>query len=159
MMTMEAWITGRPETKKTMEMDMASLKRTAKTTKNIGTVEKMKLNAKSELNELKAMSDRNRNKLGHELNPELSRRLETIGQASNPEDFFDPCMDIARSCKQSDLMFAYIYMIAGMFKDGWTDNQKKQVLSYAKQHFTPYASAIKQNYYVKNSIGSNRSVR
>ena len=148
MMTMEAWITGRPETKKTMEMDMASLKRTAKTTKNIGTVEKMRLNAKSELNELKAMSDRNRNKLGHELNPELSRRLETIGQASNPEDFFAPCMDIARSCKQSDLMFAYIYMIAGMFKDGWTDSQRKQVLSYAKQHFTPYASAIKQNYYV-----------
>ena len=148
MMTMEAWITGRPETKKTMEMDMASLKRTAKITKNIGTVEKMRLNAKSELNELKAMSDRNRNKLGHELNPELSRRLETIGQASNPEDFFAPCMDIARSCKQSDLMFAYIYMIAGMFKDGWTDSQKKQVLSYARQHFTPYASAIKQNYYV-----------
>lgn len=131
-----------------MEMDMASLKRTAKITKNIGTVEKMRLNAKSELNELKAMSDRNRNKLGHELNPELSRRLETIGQASNPEDFFAPCMDIARSCKQSDLMFAYIYMIAGMFKDGWTDSQKKQVLSYARQHFTPYASAIKQNYYV-----------
>ena len=148
MMTMAAWITGRPETKKTMEMDMASLKRTAKTTKNISTVEKMKLNAKSELNELKAMSDRNRNKLGHELNPELSRRLETIGQAANPEDFFAPCMDIARSCKQSDLMFAYIYMIAGMFKDGWTDSQKKQVLSYARQHFTPYASAIKQNYYV-----------
>lgn len=45
-------------------------------------------------------------------------------------------------------MFAYIYMIAGMFKDGWTDSQKKQVLSYARQHFTPYASAIKQNYYV-----------
>ena len=45
-------------------------------------------------------------------------------------------------------MFAYIYMIAGMFKDGWTDSQRKQVLSYAKQHFTPYASAIKQNYYV-----------
>lgn len=46
------------------------------------------------------------------------------------------------------VMFAYIYMIAGMFKDGWTDSQKKQVLSYARQHFTPYASAIKQNYYV-----------
>lgn len=38
--------------------------------------------------------------------------------------------------------------LAGMFKDGWTDSQKKQVLSYARQHFTPYASAIKQNYYV-----------
>ena len=37
-------------------------------------------------------------------------------------------------------------MIAGMFKDGWTDSQEKQVLSYAKQHFTPYASAIKQNF-------------
>ena len=93
----------------------ASLKRTSKTTKNIGTVEKMKLNAKSELNELKAMSDRN--KLGHELNPELSRRLKIIDQASNPENFFAPCMDIARYCKQSDFMFAYIYMIAG---DGQT---------------------------------------
>lgn len=148
MMTMEAWITGQPETKKTMEMDMASLKRTERTSKNISTVEKIKLNPKSELNELRALSDRNKNKLGHELNPQLSRALETIGQASNPEDFFEPCMDIAKTCKQSDLMLAYIYMIAGMFKDGWNDQQKRQVLSYARQHFSPYASAIKQNYYV-----------
>lgn len=131
-----------------MEMDMASLKRTERTSKNISTVEKIKLNPKSELNELRALSDRNKNKLGHELNPQLSRALETIGQASNPEDFFEPCMDIAKTCKQSDLMLAYIYMIAGMFKDGWNDQQKRQVLSYARQHFSPYASAIKQNYYV-----------
>lgn len=63
MMTMEAWITGQPETKKTMEMDMASLKRTERTSKNISTVEKIKLNPKSELNELRALSDRNKNKL------------------------------------------------------------------------------------------------
>ena len=35
-----------------------------------------------------------------------------------------------------------------MFKDNWTNIQKKQVLSYARQHFTPYAAVIKQNYYV-----------
>ena len=148
MMTMEAWITGKPETRKIMEMDMASLKLASKTAKNISAVGKMRLNARSELNELKALADRNKNKPGHGLNSQLTRKLETIGQASNPEDFFEPCMEIARMCKQSDYMLAYIYEIAVMFKDNWTNLEKKQVLSYARQHFTQYAAVIKQNYYV-----------
>jgi len=148
MMTMEAWITGKPETKKIMEMDMASLKRASKTAKNINAVGKMHLNARSELNELKALADRSKNKSGRRLNLQITRTLETIGQASNPEDFFEPCMEIARMCKQSDYMLAYIYEIAVMFKDNWTNLEKKQVLSYARQHFTQYAAVIKQNYYV-----------
>ena len=151
MMTMEAWITGKPETKKIMEMDMASLKYASKTVKNISSVEKMRLNARSELNELKFLADRNKGKSGHKLNEQVSRTLETIGQASNPEDFFEPCEEIIRASKQSDLMRAYIYKIAVMFKDNWTSIQKKQILSYARQHFTPYASVIKQNYYVLES--------
>lgn len=147
-MTMEAWITGQPDSKKIMEMDMASLKRAAKTDNNINVTGKIHLNPRSELNELKMLSDRNRNKLGHEMNSEVTRRLERIKQAENPEDFFTPCMEIAGRCHQSSFMFAYIYTIAVMFKDSWTDSQKKQVLSYARQHFTPYASSIRQNYYV-----------
>ena len=78
MMTMEAWITGRPETKKTMEMDIASLKGASKVEGTITAVDKIRLNAKSELNELKAMSDRNKKKYGHEVTPELTRKLEAI---------------------------------------------------------------------------------
>lgn len=148
MMTMEAWITGKPETKKIMEMDMASLKRTSKTQRNISVIGKIRLNAKSELNELKVMSDRNKNKYGHELNPELTRKLEMIGQAANPEDFFEPCMNIAQTCKQSDIMLAYIYTIAIGFKNSWNDSQKRQVLTYARQHFSKFAVSVKQNFYV-----------
>lgn len=49
MMTMEAWITDKPNTKATIEMDMASLKGTGKIAKGIQTTEKIKLNAKSEM--------------------------------------------------------------------------------------------------------------
>lgn len=148
MMTMEAWITGRPETKKTMEMDIASLKGASKVEGTITAVDKIRLNAKSELNELKAMSDRNKKKYGHEVTPELTRKLEAIGQASNPKDFFEPCMNIARTCRQSDLMLAHIYTIAARFKDSWNDNQKRQLLVYARQHFSSFAVSVKQNFYV-----------
>lgn len=148
MMTMEAWITGKPETKTTMEMDMASLKSAGKSSKGIGTVEKICLNAKSEMNELKSLAERNKGKQGHDLNEQITKTLEMIGQASNPEDFFGPCMEAVKGCRQSDLMMGYIYTIAIYFKDGWDDSQKRQIVNVAKRHFEPFAVSIKQNNYV-----------
>lgn len=148
MMTMEAWITDDPKTKAIMEMDMASLKIAEKTTKGISMIGKMRLNARSEMNELKNLADRNRNRQGHELNDQITKKLEAIGQASNPEDFFAPCMEMVKGCRQSDIMMGYVYTIAFYFKDGWNESQKRQILSIAKRHFEPYASAIRQSDYV-----------
>ncbi len=148
LMTMEAWITDRPETKTVMEMDMASLKSAKKTGKGIGTTDKMKLNAKSELNELKMLSDRNKARQGHELQEQINKLLEAIGQAANPEDFFEPCIAMAQECRQSDVMLGYIYSIGTALKDGWKDGQKRQILSIARRHFEPYASSIPQSCYV-----------
>ena len=148
MMTMEAWITGKPETKTTMEMDMASLKSAGKSSKGIGTTEKMRLNAKSEMNELKALAERNTGRQKYRLNDQITKTLRIIGQASNPEDFFEPCMEVVQGCLQSDMMIGYVYAIATYFKDGWDGSQKRQILNIAKRHFTSYASAVKQNNYV-----------
>lgn len=148
MMTMEAWITGRPETKAVMEMDMASLKGDVKSSKGIGTVEKLHLNAKSEMNELKNLAERNRGKGSHDLNEQIKRAIFNIGQATNPEDFFEPCMEHAKTCKQCDPLLAYIYSIAIRFRDNWTDAQKRQIVNLAKRHFDAYSTSIQQNKYV-----------
>lgn len=148
MMTMEAWITDHPETKTVMEMDMASLKNAEKTEKVIGTTEKIRQNAKSELNELKSLAERNKNRSTHDLNAQIQKKLNDISQALNPEDFFEPCMSMIQNYNQSDLMLGYVYAIAISFKDGWNEAQKKRILNVAKRHFGPYASAVKQNGYV-----------
>ena len=148
MMTMEAWITDRPRTKMRMEMDMASLKTTAKTVRGIGTTGKMHLNARSEMNGLKMLAERNKNRPGHELNAQIENALGAISQASNPEDFFEPCMETARTCLQSDVMLGYLYSIGISFKDSWEEGQKKQLLRIAGNHFRPAAASIRQNSYV-----------
>lgn len=147
MMTMEAWITDRPKTKTIMEMDMASLKTTAKSARGISAIGKMKLNAKSEINGLKLLAEKNE-RLGFKLNGEVKKALEAIGQASNPEDFFEPCMDLINSCNQADLMVGYVYAIGILLRDGWSESQKRTILQRAKQHFNPYATAIRQSSYV-----------
>lgn len=148
MMTMEAWITDRPNTKTIMEMDMASLKGTEKTSKGIGTVGKMKLNAKSEMNELRNLAERNKTRPDHELNNQITNMLNAISQASNPGDFFEPCYSILQSCLQSDVMIGYVYTIGISFKDGWDADKKRQMLSAAKRHFADFSLSIKQNSYV-----------
>lgn len=148
MMTMEAWITDRPNTKTIMEMDMASLKAARKTTKGIGTVGKMKLNAKSEINELKNLADRNKSRPNFELNDRIASMIQNIGQASNPEDFFEPCYAILQSCRQSDVMMGYIYMIGMSFQDGWNEDQKRKMLRFAKRHFEEFSLSVQQNGYV-----------
>ena len=148
MMTMEAWITDHLETREIMELDMASLKGSRKTVKSLGTNEKLVLNAKAEMNELKALANRNKNLPKHELNAQIKTTLEAIGQAANPQDFFEPCMKLANECLQSDMLLSYIYILGCYFKDGWKEDQKKQLLSVAKRHFAPFADAVRQSYYV-----------
>ena len=148
MMTMEAWITDRPKTKAIMEMDMNSLRTSRKTSKGIGTTGKMKLNAKSDMNELKKMAERNKNSQSHEFNAQITSFLENLGRASNPEDFFEPCMELARGCLQSDMMLGYIYTLGVYFKDGWSSSQKRQILSIARRHFDQAAGSIRQNAYI-----------
>ena len=148
MMTMEAWITGKPKTRNVMEIDVASLKSGEKTSKGIRTTEKIHLNAVSEINNLKALTIKNRNRTEHDLNRQILGTVDAISQASNPQDFFEPCMDILNKSKQSDFMRAYIYDIASNFNDEWTDAQKRRVLNIAKKHFEPYASMVKQSNFV-----------
>ena len=147
-MRMEAWITGKPDTKAVMDMDMASLKGAKRSTKGIGTTEKLHLNPKSEMNELEALAKRNKNMQGHELNRQITERLEVIGQADNPEDFFEPCMEIVNGRLQSDMMVGYMYTIAVYFQEGWNESQKRRMLKAAKRHFEPFAS-FTQNSYVR----------
>lgn len=155
MMTMEAWITDRPNTKTIMEMDVASLKAAEKTIRGIGTIGKLKLNAKSEMNELKNLAERNKSKANHELNAKITNMLSAIGQASNPEDFFDPCIAILDQCNSSDVMRGYIYTIAIGFKDGWNAEQKRRMLNIAKYHFKELelsAGMWKNNYVLKAAM-------
>lgn len=149
MMTLEAWITGKPKTKTIMEMDMASLKTAVKSSKDIATTEKIKLNAKSEINNLKNLAERNKTKAGHAFNETIANSIKAIGLAANPEDFFEPCMDAAGQCKQNDMMLAYIYSIALEFKDSWTEQQNRQILNMAKRHFDSNFSFIPQHHYVQ----------
>lgn len=148
MMTMEAWITDRPRTKTIMEMDMASLKKTTKSRPGINVVDKIELNAKSEMNALKSLAERNKNLPDHPLNAQIKSAIDAISEASNPQDFFDPCMNVAEKCYQSDMMLAYIYSIAVSFKDGWNDSQKRRIVNIAKRHFNKNSLSIMQNGYI-----------
>lgn len=68
---------------------MASLKGAQKSVKGIGTFEKFRLNAKSEINELKNLADRNKNRPDHELNARIVGVIDHISQASNPSVFLN----------------------------------------------------------------------
>ncbi len=138
MMTMEAWITDHPNTKTIMEMDMASLRVEQKSSGGLGSVEKMVLNARSEINAL-----RTKRKMA-----EVVSILKNIGQAANPQDFFEPCMEAAKNCRQSDLMLGNMYEIATGFKDKWTPFQMRQILRMAKEHFSVYSESVRQVDYV-----------
>ena len=92
--------------------------------------------------------ERNKNNAAHEYNRQIKKNLEAIGQASNPEDFFEPCFDMAKSCLQADVMMGYMYDIAVQLHHGWSESQCRRMLSMAKEHFKPHSSTIKQNGYV-----------
>ena len=57
-------------------------------------------------------------------------------------------MDLINSCNQADLMVGYVYAIGILLRDGWSELQKRTILQRAKQHFNPYATAIRQSSYV-----------
>ena len=149
MMTMEAWITDRPKTKTTMEMDMASLKRAQKTSKGIGTVEKIRMNAKSEINGLKNLAERNKKRSNHELNDQINQLLQSISQASNPQDFFEPCDSLLQTCQQSDPLVGYLYTVGIGFREGWNSSQKRRMQTFARRHFEDYSLSVRQNSYVQ----------
>lgn len=90
MMTLEAWITDRPKTKMISELDLASLKSGAKTSGGLELIAGMELNAKSEINDLKMLVERNRSKADGDLNDTIKRKLQDIGRASNPKDSLIP---------------------------------------------------------------------
>ena len=71
----------------------------------------MELNAKSEINDLKMLVERNRSKADGDLNDTIKRKLQDIGRASNPRDFFDPCLALANNLRQSDLMLSCVYIM------------------------------------------------
>ena len=148
-MTMEAWVTGRPETRTTMEMDMASLREETRKTDNIlGTTEKLWLNAKAEMNQIRDLAAQNRKRLNREIDNKIKQNIAAILQAENPEDFFEPCMKIAGACLLGDMMLAHIYQIATGFADVWNEEQKRQLLRLAKRHFAPMAGGMKQSIYI-----------
>lgn len=148
-MTMEAWVTGRTETRTTMEMDMASLREETRKTDNIlGTTEKLWLNAKAELNQIRDLAVQNRKRLNREIDNKIKQNITAILQAENPEDFFEPCMKIAGECLLGDMMLAHIYQIATGFADAWNEEQKRQLLRLAKRHFAPMAGGMKQSIYI-----------
>ncbi len=149
MMTMEAWITDQPRTKAIMEMDMASLKRAQKTSKGIGTVEKIRMNAKSEINGLKNLAARNKKRSDHDLNDPINQLLQSISQASNPQDFFEPCDSLLQTCQQSDPMVGYLYAVGIGFREGWNSSQKRRMLTFARRHFEEYSLSVRQNSYVQ----------
>ncbi len=149
MMTMEAWITDFPKTKTIMEMDMASLKRAQKTSKGIGTVEKIRMNAKSEINGLKNLAERNKKRSNHELNDQINQLLQSISQASNPQDFFEPCDSLLQTCQQSDPLVGYLYTVGIGFREGWNSSQKRRMLTFARRHFEDYSLSVRQNSYVQ----------
>lgn len=117
MMILEVWVTDHPETKTILEMNMTSDKNADRALRALGVVEKIHLNAKAELHEIKNLAERNRSRGNHDLNNQITQRLKAIGQASNPHDFFEPCMDMIRNCRQNDMMMGYIYYIAILLMD------------------------------------------
>lgn len=150
MMTMEAWITDKPKTKTIMEMDIASLKKAEKTLRGIAAVGRQRLNARSELNELRNLHERNQKKPDHDLNPAIANRIRDLGRAENPEDFYEPCEEILGKCQQADVMRGYVYGVAAGFRDGWSDARKRRFLREAKRHFDPsLAGMVAQHNYVK----------
>lgn len=64
---------------------MASLKTAVKSSKDIATTEKIKLNAKSEINNLKNLAERNKTKAGHAFNETIANSIKAIGLAANPK--------------------------------------------------------------------------
>lgn len=148
LMTMEIWITGRPGTKRVVKMDMATKGTAKKTPAGISLAGKMRLNAQNEINMLRTLAANNNSKNGFKMNSKIMHALNTIKEAANPEDFFDPCYEQAQRCLQSDMMLGYMYSIGVFFKDRWSAAQKNKMLVLAKRHLNSYAISVRQTQYV-----------
>ena len=69
--------------------------------------------AKSELNDIKVLMERNKTmKKKDEINQKINERIGEIGKAQNPEDFFEPIVEMADTCYQSDILLGYLYAVS-----------------------------------------------
>lgn len=151
MMTMEAWITNRPKERAVIEIDTNSSKDVSeeKVKSRIYSTESIPLNAKSELNDIKVLMERNKTmKKKDEINKKINERIAEIGKAENPGDFFEPLVAMADTCYQSDILLGYLYEIAAKLCYGWSDAQKKKMKRIGARHFQEQARYVAQTVYV-----------
>ena len=151
MMTMEAWITDRPRERAVIEIDTNTSKEVSeeKVKSRIYSNESLILNAKSELNDIKVLMERNKTmKKKDEINQKINERIGEIGKAQNPEDFFEPIVEMADTCYQSDILLGYLYEIASKLCYGWNDEQKRKMKRISVRHFQEQARFVPQTIYV-----------
>lgn len=151
MMTMEAWITNRPRERAVIEIDTNALKEVSeeKVKSRIYSTESITLNAKSELNDIKVLMERNRMmKKKDEINQKINERIAEIGKAQNPADFFEPLLEMADTCYQSDILLGYLYEIASKLCYGWNETQKRKIRRLCTRHFQEQARFVAQTVYV-----------
>lgn len=151
MMTMEAWITDRPRERAVIEIDTNTSKEVSeeKVKSRIYSNESLILNAKSELNDIKVLMERNKTmKKKDEINQKINDRIIEIGKAQNPADFFEPIVEMVNTCYQSDILLGYLYEIASKLCYGWSDPQKRKMKRLVARHFQEQARYVAQNVYV-----------
>lgn len=151
MMTMEAWITNRPKERAVIEIDTNAPKEISeeKVKSRIYSNESIPLNAKSELNDIKVLTERNKTmKKKDEINKKINDRIAEIGKAENPQDFYRPIVEMSDSCYQSDILLGYLYEIASKLCHGWTDEQRRKMKRICERHFQEQAKCVPQTVYV-----------
>ncbi|MDD5936295.1 MAG: Hsp70 family protein [Clostridiales bacterium] len=155
MMRVEAWITGNIEEKALITLDTNSnrTEHNKKPTAKIYTKEAKVLNAKSELNQIKTLSE-NSMKHGKGISSEkMHQILDHLSCATNPKDFFDPMMESLSRLGLSELLRGFYYTIAIELAKGWDPKQQRRMLNVCKQHFSEnFAGFRHDNYVMKQAI-------
>lgn len=146
-MTMEAWITDKLYTRTIMEMDVASLKIASKASKDIRAVGKMKLNAKSELHQLKVLTEKKGSRTKKDVRNRIDKSVAAIKHASNAQDFYPPIIDMAKNCNKMDMLLGCLYEISLTLGEEWNNEQRNQILKIAKSHFFKHTFTIRQRAY------------
>lgn len=152
MMTVEAWITGQPKQSAVIEIDTTGSPNIPleKTGGRLNVSELLDLNAKGELNEIRMLYEQIKTSRKKEnLYNRINERIEQIGRAKNPEDFFEPLMAMAQNCYQNELLLGYLYNIAQKLCGGFTSGQKNRLEKLCARHFSSEGSFVRQNVYVQ----------
>lgn len=155
LMRMEAWITGKPDEKALISVDTNGqrVERCKIKAAKIHTNERQYLNAKGELNHLKVLALSYGKKPKTELIQRTNEILERIQRASNQEEFYEPMIQMLDTLGTRDLLRGYLYASATYLAEGWTEQQKKVILRYCKEHFSPnYYGIYQDNFVMKKAI-------